>query len=40
MRVDRANGDEELLADLLIRVAEGQQVQDVLLSVGQRLESW
>jgi hypothetical protein len=40
MRVDRANGDEELLADLLIRVAEGQQGQDVLLSVGQRLESW
>jgi hypothetical protein len=35
MRVDCANGDEELLADLLIRVVEGQQVQDVPLSVGQ-----
>jgi hypothetical protein len=33
MRVDCANGDEELLSDLLIRVAEGQQVQDVSLSV-------
>jgi hypothetical protein len=40
MRVDRANGDEELLSDLLIRVAEGQQVQDVSLAVGQRPESW
>jgi hypothetical protein len=39
-RVDCANRDEELLADLLIRVTEGQQVQDVSLSVGQRLESW
>ena len=33
MRVDCANGDEKLLSDLLIRVAEGQQVQDVSLSV-------
>jgi hypothetical protein len=40
MRDDCANRDEELLADLLIRVTEGQQVQDVSLSVGQRRESW
>src|SRR4029453_5885805 len=35
--VDRADGDEEFLADLLIRVAERQQMENVALSFGQRL---
>jgi hypothetical protein len=38
VRVDRADGDEELLADLLVRVAEGEQVDDVARSFGERLE--
>jgi hypothetical protein len=40
MRVDRADGDEELFSDFLVRVAEGEQLQDVSLSLGQRLEGW
>src|SRR4029078_1588771 len=37
MRINWANGDEQLLADLLIRVAEGQEMNDVALSLGERL---
>ena len=39
MRIDRADGDEELRGDLLVRVAEREQMDDVALSLGQRLES-
>src|SRR6266542_2082682 len=36
--VDGSYRDEELLADLLVRVPECEQVEDVALPVGQRLE--
>jgi len=38
MRVDGADGDEELPRDLLIRVAERQQVDDVALTFGEGIE--
>jgi hypothetical protein len=38
MRINGANGDEQPLADLLIRVAEGKEMDDVALSFGERLE--
>src|SRR4051794_26499739 len=37
-RIDRAHRDEELLRDRLIRIAEGEQMDDVALAVGERLE--
>jgi hypothetical protein len=38
MRIDRADRDEELLADLLVRVAEREQIDDVSLLLGERVE--
>jgi len=38
VRVDGAHGDEELLADLLVRVAECQQLEHVALALGERLQ--
>ena len=38
MRINRADGDEQPLADLLIRVTEGQEMEDVALPFGERLE--
>jgi len=39
VHVDRTNGDEELLADLLIRVAERDKMDNVAFPFGERCEA-
>jgi hypothetical protein len=39
VRVDGAGGDEEPLADLVVRVAERQKLHDVAFSFGQGLDA-
>src|SRR5579862_5080468 len=38
MRVDRTDGDEELSADLLVRVAEREELDDLALALRERVE--